>query len=360
MRQKDYYEAYLDDYHKIIVYLSRNSYDGVSNRFYVKNDHGYMSELKIQSVEQTQANYNKYTLLWEDDPMIGTEYYVVHQHARAAILQYGFIVKTDAFDEEFYYDKHDLGFTYHEDMTSFALWAPTASRVKLEIEKQNVRYTYEMIRDEKGVFRYKVLDNLENATYVYMVRVNGEWMETIDPYGIASTGNALRSAVIDSGKLHMQTYQLPPMKSACDAVIYEASIRDFTVQRGIGVDDPAKFLGFVQETSMTKAMETGFSYLKSLGITHVQLMPVLDFGSVDEHYSKMHYNWGYDPVQYRCLEGSFASEPDNPYSRIFEFMKLVEYCHQNGIRVILDVVFNHVYDMGHHAFQRTVPNYFFR
>lgn len=360
MRQKDYYEAYLDDYHKIIVYMSRNSYDGVSNRFYVKDNEGYIGECRIQSVEQTQNNYNKYTLLWEDEPVIGTEYYVVHQHARAAVLNYGYIVKTERFDDDFYYGGHDLGVTYREDSAAFALWAPTASRIKLEIEKQHVCFTYEMVRDEKGVFRYTVLDNLENATYVYQVRVNGEWKETIDPYGIASNANSLRSAVIDKKKLRMQYYPLPKMKSACDAVIYEANVRDFTVQQGNGVHNAAKYMGFIEENETTISKHTGFSYLKSLGITHVQLMPVLDFGSVDEHYPRMHYNWGYDPMQYRCLEGSYSQDPDNPYSRIFEFIKLVEDCHKSGIRVVLDVVFNHVYDMGRHALQRTVPDYFFQ
>lgn len=360
MRQRDYYEAYLDDYHKVIVYLSRNSYDGLSNHFYVKDDAGYRMELKIQSVEQTSANYNKYTLWWEDGPQIGNEYYVVHQHARATILQYNYIVKTDAFDEEFFYEKNDLGVTYQRDLTSFALWAPTANRVKLEIEKQNVRYTYEMRRDEKGVFRYKILDTLENATYIYYVRVNGKWEETIDPYGVASIGDAKRSAIIDLNRLQMKHYPLPPMKSACDAIIYETSVRDFTVQHDIGVEDNATFLGFTQENEVTKAKHTGFSYLKELGITHVQLMPVFDFGSVDEHFQRMHYNWGYDPVQYRCLEGSYAKDPENPYSRIFEFLHLVETCHANGIRVVLDVVFNHVYDMEKNALQKTVPNYYFQ
>lgn len=360
MRQKDYYEAYLDDYHKIIVYMSRNSYDGVSNRFHVKNDQGYMKEVKIQSVEQTPANYNKYTLLWEDEVDMGCEYYVVHQHARATILNYAYIVKTNQFDEEFYYAQNDLGVTYHEDVSEFVLWAPTASRVKLEVEKQNVRHTYEMQKEDKGVFRYKILDNLENATYVYYVRVNGKWEETIDPYATASISNSKRSAIVDKKKMRMKNHALSKMKSACDAIIYEASVRDFTIQRNIGVQDPGKYLGFTQISDMTKEKNTGFSYLKSLGVTHVQLMPVLDFGSVDENYPLMYYNWGYDPVQYRCLEGSFAKDAHNPYSRIFEFMKLVEDCHANDIRVILDVVFNHVYDMSDNALQKVVPYYYFQ
>lgn len=360
MRQKDYYEAYLDDYHKIIIYMSRNSYDGVSNRFHVKNNQGYMKEVKIQSVEQTPANYNKYTLLWEDEPDIGCEYYVVHQHARATILKYAYIVKTKQFDEDFYYGKKDLGVTYHEGMSEFALWAPTASRVKLEVEKQNVCHTFEMQRSEAGVFRYKILENLENATYLYYVLVNGQWESTIDPYGIASVANSTRSAIVDKKKLRMKSYSLPKMKSACDAIIYETSVRDFTIQRNIGVEDNGKYLGFTQTNEITKAKNTGFSYLKDLGITHVQLMPVMDFGSVDENYPLMYYNWGYDPVQFRCLEGSFAKEPDNPYSRIFEFMRLVEDCHKHHIRVVLDVVFNHVYDMQTNALQKTVPYYYFQ
>ena len=150
------------------------------------------------------------------------------------------------------------------------------------------------------------------------------------------------------------------MTSACDAIIYETSVRDFTMQKGIGVTMPGKFRGFVEENEITKQQCSGFSYLKTLGITHIQLMPVTDFGSVDENYPLMHYNWGYDPVQYRVLEGSFSTEPANPYGRMFELTKLIEECHKQGIRVNLDVVFNHVYDKETHAFENTVPNYYFQ
>lgn len=360
MRQHKYYEAYLDDFDKIIVYMSRNSYDGVSNKFYLKDNMGRVSELHIQSIETTQNNYNKYTLNTYEPLEIGNEYYVVHQHARAEVLEYAAIVKTARFDEMFYYDGDDLGYTYTKDQTSFALWAPTAYRVKLEIRKHDVVYTYEMKREEHGVFRYAVLENLENATYVYLVRVNGVWNETIDPYGIASIENSRRSAIIDPQKIRCRDYPLPEMNSACDAIIYETSVRDFTIQKGIGVNYGGTFRGFVEENDITKEQCTGFSYLKSLGITHVQLMPVMDFGSVDELYPKMHYNWGYDPVQYRTLEGSYSCDPINPYERMFDFTKLVEQCHKNGIRVNLDVVFNHVYDKENSSFDKTVPNYYFQ
>lgn len=360
MRQHTYFEAYLDDFNKIVVFMSKESYGGVSNHFHLRDRFGHIQELNIQSIEQTPSNYNKYTLLVSGQLVIGNEYYVVHQFAREAILEYSGITKTAKFDELFYYDGKDLGFRYTKDQTKFALWAPTAARVKLEICKNDVITTYEMMRSEHGVFRYAVLDNLENASYVYIVRVNGEWKESIDPYGIASTSNSQRSVIVDPEKIKVEDYVLEDMESACDAIIYEASVRDFTMQRGIGVEHPGTFLGFCEETKITQGLQTGFSYLKSLGITHVQLMPVMDFGSVDENYPSLFYNWGYDPVQWGCLEGSLSSDATNHYARIFEFIKLVETCHDNGIRVNLDVVFNHVYDMPKCSVNTIVPNYYFQ
>lgn len=150
MRQEKYYEAYLDDYDKVIVFMSRNSYEGVSNKFYLKDDQGHLFDLHIQSIETTQNNYNKYTLALYDPIEIGVEYQVMHQHARGVVLEYSGIVKTERFDEQFFYDGNDLGYTYDRDQTAFALWAPTASRVKLEVCKNNRLYTYEMKRTDKG------------------------------------------------------------------------------------------------------------------------------------------------------------------------------------------------------------------
>lgn len=359
MRNKDYYSAFLDDYDKIVVYMSRNSYEGQSNKFYLKDSKGTITELFIQSIEQVPMNDNKYTLRLSRSIEIGEEYVVIHQHARTTPLQYAGIVKTSRFDDEFYYDGDDLGYTFSNAQTHFALWAPTAYRVKVEIIKNDVVRTYEMQRSDKGVFRYAILENLENAQYVYYVRVNGTWKETIDPYGVASTMNSKRSVIIDPSKLRFHDTELAPMKSNCDAIIYEASVRDFTMQLN-SVQNPGTFRAFVEENDLTMEQQTGFTYLKSLGITHVQLLPVFDFGSVDETYPKLFYNWGYDPVQYRCLEGSYASDCSNPYSRMFEMIELVEKCHKNGIRVNLDVVFNHVYDKDTHAFDITVPNYYFQ
>ncbi len=359
MRQKTYYEAYLDDFDKITVFLSKDSYGGVSNRFHLRDQSGHIRNLVISSIEQTQNNYNKYTLHLSESITIGEEYEVVHQFARATILEYGAIVKTEHFDELFFYDGDDLGAVYAKERTAFALWAPTAVRVKVEISKDGAVSDYEMTRSDRGVFRLTVNKDLENASYVYLVRVNGAWREAIDPYGIASTVNSQRSVIVDRSKIRVKPSNLPLMKD-CDAILYEANVRDFTIQRGIGVNHPGTFCGFCEENETTKEKQTGFSYLKSLGVTHVQLMPVMDYGSVDEADPKRFYNWGYDPVQWRCLEGSLANDVTNPYARIFEFIKLIETCHENGIRVNLDVVFNHVYDRERNALDLIVPNYYFQ
>ncbi|MEG0842279.1 MAG: type I pullulanase [Erysipelotrichaceae bacterium] len=360
MRQQKYYEAYLDDFDKIIVYLSINSYDGKSSQFYLRNQKGLIQDLMIESIEHTQQNYQRFTLRLKEAIVIGEEYEVIHQHARSTILEYAYIVKQPLFDELYTYKGNDLGATYYKNHTSFALWAPTANRVKVEIKKGNMILSEEMLKSDFGVFRCEVHKDLENATYVYLVRVNGKWNEALDPYGIASNANHKCSAIVDRSKIKSKQYPLPELKSYCDAIIYEASVRDFTIQKNMGVSHPGTYLAFVEENEETKKKMTGFSYLKSLDITHVQLLPVLDFGSVDENYQDKFYNWGYDPVQYFCLEGSYASDANNPYSRILEFSKLVEECHKAGIRVNLDVVFNHVYDIDEVSINKVVPYYYFQ
>ncbi len=360
MRQQKYFEAYLDDYNKIIVYMSRNSYEGQSSRFYIRDCSGFLEPLTILSVEQTPQYYNRYTLMVNSSLVIGREYYVMHEYARSTPLQYANIVKTKRFDEEFYYDGKDLGAMYSPTSTIFKVWAPTASRVRVEFDYHNEKITREMKRENCGIFASLVEGDLEESRYTYHVYVNGEWKETIDPYGIASDTNGRHSVVIDRRKLTAVPYVLPITDHYSDAILYEASIRDFTMQENCGVTERGGFAGFVEENHMTKSRQTGFSYLKSLGITHVQLMPVMDFGSVDEFYPQLYYNWGYDPVQARCPEGSYARDSEDPYSRIRELIRLVEECHKNGIKVNLDVVFNHVYDVETHPLNNMVPYYYFQ
>lgn len=152
---------------------------------------------------------------------------------------------------------------------------------------------------------------------------------------------------------------MPPLESNTDAIIYEASVRDMTSANNIGVQHPSTFRGFTEESDITHAKRTGFSYLKSLGITHVQLLPVFDFGSVDEAHPGLYYNWGYDPMHFRTLEGSYSLNPDKGAERVQEFANLVHNLHAAGLRVNLDLVFNHVYSKDEFSLERLVPYYYF-
>ena len=354
-----YFEAYLDDFQKIIIYLSKASYNGDSRCFYLRDRLGNSYPLQIVSIEP-ESGYNMYTCLSTKPIDIGEEYEVVHQYARSTVLQYGYVVKRKAFDEMFAYESDDLGAVYTPKATTFKLWAPTAAKVCVEITHQGKTKLYYMERQDKGVFALVLEGNYENAVYVYHVRVNGQWNETVDPYGKSSTVNGLRSVVVDVKRFKYRNYDMKPLKSYTDAIIYEASVRDLTMQPNIGVRHAGKFKGFVEENETTKFLNTGFSYLKSLGVTHIQLMPVLDFGSVDEFNQRLFYNWGYDATQYFTLEGSYASDVTDPLSRLGDFMQMVDRLHEAGLRVILDVVFNHVFDMENSAFQKCVPNYYFQ
>ena len=218
-----------------------------------------------------------------------------------------------------------------------------------------------MKRTEKGVYRTDVYGNLDGASYIYLVKVNGLWTEAVDPYAKSCNANKQRGFVLNPQKLVMNMHEdtLPKVESYTDIVVYETHVRDFTKQ--FPHTNAGKFLGLTLEGFKTpNGHEAGFDYLKSLGITHLQLQPVNDFTSVDETNIDVYYNWGYDPGHYNCPEGSYATNPNDPYSRVVEFKEAVSKLHEAKIRVILDVVYNHMHSQLNSDFERIVPNYYFR
>jgi len=153
----------------------------------------------------------------------------------------------------------------------------------------------------------------------------------------------------------------PRLKAVTDAVIYELHVRDFSIAESSGILNKGKFLGFTEEGTLSPdRLKTGIDHLKELGITHVHLLPVNDFVTVDEEKPNDKYNWGYDPQHFQALEGSYSTDPSNGTTRINEFKRLVKALHDNGIGVILDVVFNHTYFARESVFNQTVPGYFYR
>ncbi len=352
--------AYEDDFGKVTIWMKRNFYQGRSDYFYLTSDKGLYIDMIVTRVEE-HPDAVRYDLTTPADLPFGTEYRVHESHGLSVPLEIRLITQKPAFSAQFQYDGDDLGATYSPHATAFAVWAPTASRVILQVTLHGKTNCYAMTRFNQGVYRVSVLGDLQDATYTYLVTRNGETVESCDPYALSSTENGKQSAVINLDRIPNVHHPLQTkINSAVDAIIYECSIRDMTSSPTSGTSTHGKFSSLAEEYTMWKGNPTGLLYLKKLGITHVQFMPVLDYVTVDELHPDRGYNWGYDPNHYLCLEGSYSSDPTNPYARMIEFRNLVDLLHENDIRVNLDVVFNHVYDVNQNALNRIVPYYYFR
>ena len=266
------------------------------------------------------------------------------------------------FDKEFYFPG-ELGAICRKDKTTWRLWAPLASSVKLVLLKNDGEISYAMKRGERGVFSLTLEGNFHLQKYLYFVTNNEIGVYAIDPYAKGSIENAKASVVIDSSTFECDFHKegLPPFQNPLEAIIYEGNVRDLTIDKYSSVQNKGRYLGLIEENRKTiGGHPISLDYLKGLGITHLQLQPLNDFGSVDEEKGFEDYNWGYDPIQYFVPEGSYSSAANNPLSRIEELQKMVSVFHQNGIRVVLDVVFNHVYEYAFSSFEKIVPNYYFR
>lgn len=286
----------------------------------------------------------------------------------------GALVRTDAFDKAYAYDGDDLGATFKEARTGFKVWAPTATKVELVIYKSTdpnaeVDKTIDMTGEDKGVWSATVKKLASGTAYSYKLTfADGTVNTSSDPYATAAVANGERSVVLSKEDMGSAGKRMPAFGKTTDATIAEMNIRDFSINpnSGISADKQGKYLGVVESGTKTKEGATsGLDYLKQLGISHVQIMPMYDYGSVDEtgdlsYNANGAQNWGYDPENYNVPEGSYSSNPSNPSSRVAEMKQMVKELHKNDIRVIMDVVYNHVYNAANHSFNKTVPGYYFR
>lgn len=285
-------------------------------------------------------------------PLDLDEHYIVYDTDRnVSALCWGAIVRTEAFDDYFYYDGGDLGPTYTPTQTNFKLWAPVSESVLVVLDGT----PYPMKRGQKGVWSVTIPGDCDSKPYHYLHLVNDTWQETQDPYALSAQANSGHSYVINPEKvLKKRFYQNPiPINQA---IIYEMSVRDFSAQETVPFKHPKQYLGLTESPEID-GNTFGLDYVKQLGVTHIQLMPVYDFGSVDENNINLVYNWGYDPMLYNVPEGSFASKPNDPYARILELQEAIHAYHKQGIGVIMDVVYNHVYDVDKFVFEKIVPGY---
>lgn len=280
-------------------------------------------------------------------------------------------MESDTFDQAFYYDGF-LGYSYHKDHTSLCLWSPTAIDVEILLYKSDISDEYEAYQmneeSETGTFFIRLEGDFKNTPYMYRIYFpNSEMVISQDPYAQAVTVNGARSVIVDLDEGMPDDWQndvRPAFANATDAIIYEASVRDLTsnINSGVLKDKRGKFLGLAEEgTTTANNFKTGLDYIADLGITHLQLMPMADFVTVDELNDRSdNYNWGYDPMHYNVPEGSYSMSPRDPVARLKEMRQMIQALHKKGIRVVMDVVYNHVYEHERHPLGLTVPYYFFR
>ena len=352
------FQAYLDNIRLINLQLPI-IYDAKDLSFTLESD-DQVIPLTIQTCKSS-TEHCLYSLTLEEDIDLEQHYLVYDQDRNKTVLAFRHIVQEPIFDQTFDYDQDDLGATYSSKATSFAFWAPISEQVLIKLKKDGKETVWPLLRQEKGVWKTTIPGDWERASYTYLHKVNGPWLEVHDPYALSSEANSGASFIIDPKKLLNTTgvkrakTQLSPTK----AVIYEMSVRDFSSQKDAGFKEPSTFRALTESPKLGKR-KIGMQHLLDLGITHIQLMPVYDFGSVDEKHPEQVYNWGYDPVQYNVPEGSFASDPEDPYARILELQETIATYHEADMSLIMDVVYNHVYDADSFAFEKIVPGYFYR
>ena len=271
------------------------------------------------------------------------------------------------FDYEVY-TGNDLGAVYSPKMTRFKVWAPEAESVKLNLYKQgegdNLIDQHIMKNSANGTYVFEKQGDCNGIYYTYTVVNHGEEQEAVDPYTKAAGVNGQRGMVINLAKTNPQGFELDGYRNPehiTDAIIYEGSVRDFTMDESSGVFHNGKFLGLTEANTTNHFGEaTALDYISGLGVTHVQILPAFDFETVDEKNQKAQYNWGYDPDNYNVPEGSYAVSPYDGAVRIQEMKQMVLALHSRGIGVIMDVVFNHTYRRDDSNLQKIVPGYYYR
>lgn len=360
MRMKENLECYIDGFNTVHIYMEKNFYQGKSQTFHLKDEKGNIVPLTILKKDELETHF-LYECAVDAPLVIGSDYVLYDEHCRTAPAICSHIVKTAEFAEQFADPDGKNGCFYSEKETAFALWSPLAVWATVVLLTEDGKEEiFPMIRYERGNWAVRVEGDQLGRFYFYRLKVNGTIRETYDPWNIFTGINTSISQVNDLSLLPLpDKVPMEPMKSTTDAIIYEASIRDMTAQKEIGIEHPRTFQGFVEENEHTRSKRIGLSYLKELGITHVQLMPVLDFGSVDEQYPTFYYNWGYDPASYFTLEGSYSSDPYDPTKRIIEFAQMVHTLHEAGLKVVLDLVFNHVWNKDAYGPEQIMPDYSF-
>ncbi|MFP4461525.1 MAG: type I pullulanase [Thermotogota bacterium] len=324
----------------------------------------------VQKVDPTDISITNFFEIQLEEPLtlgeISSDVFINLQgYAPQRVIMMGIL-------DKHYSEKH-LGMIYSQERTTFRVWSPPSTSVKLLLyedpESETPIEVVEMTVDESGVWETTMMGDLRGHYYLYEYTHYGQTVQGVDPYSLSTYANGTKSAVIDLEKTnpngwHADTYKT--MEAPEDAILYEIHVADMTGGEDSGVSPALKntYKGlFERGTRTAEGIKTGFDHILDLGITHVHILPIYDFYTGDELNKDFedYYNWGYDPYLFTVPEGRYASDPRNPMARISEVKQMVKSFHENDMGVIMDMVFPHTYGLDELSpFDTAVPYYYYK
>ena len=328
--------------------------------------------IKIKEINPFDKNggdiTNKVKIITEQKIDLKQTYKVKIENVADTYTEIGKVIRSAEFDHSFYYGGNDLGNIYTPQHTKFRVWAPTASEAKLVTYKKwndKIGTEINMQQGEKGTWTAELKGNQKGLFYTYKVKIGDKWTEAVDPYARAASVNGDKGAVVDLEETNPKKWKAnkkPKFKNPEDAIIYELHVRDLSIQPESGIKQKGKYLGVTEKgTKGPGGVKTGLDHIKDLGVTHVQFLPIFDYASVNEEtLNEPQYNWGYDPKNFNVPEGSYSTNPYEPTVRITELKQMVQTLHDNNLRVVMDVVYNHMYNAAESNFHKLVPGYYYR
>ncbi len=324
-------------------------------------DGKYVSDLKFLARSESQSTFI-YSFAFDYKIVPGKYYELQDGRNEASPLNLTYLCHTKEFENTYRYDG-EMGAIYSKESTTFRVFSPLASEVvvKLISPKNSISFI-SLNRMESGVYEGEGLGDLSGYGYLYIARINGDYVSAIDPYAKSVNMNSKMGYIVDLDKfssIPLNDEDLPPFSDPCKAIIYELDVRDMTSLTSL--KNKGTYNALAKEGQKDEnGNPIGIDYIASLGVSHVQLLPVFDFQTIRDDAPSKSYNWGYDPINFFSPEGSYSSDPDDPYKRILELRNLVSSFHKKGIRVNMDVVFNHTMSYLTSSFNRLCPDYYYR
>lgn len=361
---------------KITVTTAKKIQGTIADAFVLKKADG--TEINITDITERKTNAGyQYVLTIDKDlssmqEMLKTYLLTFDNYTYSVAMPN--IYSSDEFESNYTYTGNDLGATWTEAQTTFKVWAPTADDVKVKLYTSGTEgtddciNTISMVKGDKGVWSAVCTGDYQNKYYTYAVTVDGKTTEACDPYARTTGVNGKRAMILDLASTNPEGWENDTSPNVgmeyTDAIIYELHVRDLSSNAESGISEAhcGKFLGLTETgTKNSSGQSTGLDHIKDLGVTHIHLLPSYDYGSVDEtKLDEAQYNWGYDPVNYNVPEGSYSTDPYHGEVRVREMKQMIQTLHENNINVIMDVVYNHVYDAESFCFNQLVPKYFSR